>query len=252
MRRPITVIFLSSFVAVATALVEHSVYAQAEANTSTPYSSSVEIQAKRTSDFHIDGNLNKKVWKGAKWSEFDHAASGMTRHPEALTSVAAAWTEKFIYFAFSCHYDVLNTYEGEDISKERWELWNRDVAEIFLNPEPQRITHYYEFEVAPNNQWIDLEIEKKKTPFNDAAWNSDFEHATRIDKENHIWVAELRIPLHSMKVDSVRAGQRWRVNFCRATGKGTDDQRKFLAWSIIPDGNTFHVPARFGILALVK
>ena len=49
---------------------------------------------------------------------------------------------------------------------------------FFSNPQPERITHYYEFEVAPNNQWIDLEIEKTKTPFNDAAWNSGFSHAT--------------------------------------------------------------------------
>ena len=40
--------------------------------------------------------------------------------------------------------------------------------------------------------------------------------------------------------------------FLTAAGKGGDDQRKFLAWSIIPEGKTFHVPTRFGILQLVN
>jgi hypothetical protein len=119
---------------------------------------------------------------------------------------------------------------------------------VFLNPEPERISHYYEFEVAPNNQWIDLEIEKKNNPFNDASWNSGFEHSTRIDSKNHVWTAEIRIPISSMNIKSIQTGTTWRVNFFRATGRGTDEQRVFMAWSTIPEGQTFHVPSRFGIL----
>ena len=126
------------------------------------------------------------------------------------------------------------------------------MAEVFLNPEPARVPHYYEFEVAPNNQWIDLEIDKTKNPFNNASWNSGFEHATRIDSENHVWTAEMRVPLLSMGVSGAHAGMEWRANFFRAAGKGGDAQRKFLAWSTIPEGKTFHVPTRFGVLRLVK
>ena len=227
-------------------------FGQTGTNSASDYSSNIEAQAKRTpADFRPDGDLTKAVWKHAKWEEFEHDVSGKSDHADVLTRVAAAWTNKYMYFAFSCRYDALNTYQGEDISKERWELWNRDVAEVFVNPQPERVTHYYEFEVAPNNQWIDLEIEKTKKPFNDAAWNSGFEHATKIDSKNHVWTAEMRIPLQSMKVDLIRAGAKWRVNFFRAAGQGPDNHRKFLAWSIIPDGTTFHVPARFGILTLV-
>ena len=217
------------------------------------YSSNVQIEARRSSgDFVPDGDLSKAFWKRADAVEFDHDASGKTHYPEAATRVASLWTEKYIYFAFWCHYDALNVYEGEDPAKERWKLWERDVAEVFLNPEPARVPHYYEFEVAPNNQWIDLEIDKTKGPFNDAAWNSGFEHATRMDAANHIWTVEMRIPLSSMHVSEVHGGVEWRANFFRAAGKGGDEQRKFLAWSIIPEGKTFHVPTRFGILKLVK
>ena len=126
------------------------------------------------------------------------------------------------------------------------------MVEVFLNPQPQRVNHYFEFEVAPNNQWIDLEIDKTKDPFNDASWNSGFEHATRIDVKGRVWTAEMRIALAAMNVKDPRPGSQWRVNFFRAAGKGGDDHRKFLAWSIIPEGKTFHVPARFGILKLVE
>lgn len=217
------------------------------------YSSSIEVESKHSSKgFLPDGDLAKPSWKHAKWMEFDNDAPGKSHYPEASTRVASLWTDTHIYFAFRSRYDSLNTYEGEDPERERWQLWNRDVVEVFLNPQPERVNHYFEFEVAPNNQWIDLEIDKTKEPFNNASWNSGFEHTTRIDAKRHIWITEMRIPLTAMNVKEVRTGIQWRVNFFRAAGQGSDDQRKFLAWSTIPEGRTFHVPTRFGILKLVN
>jgi len=217
------------------------------------YSSSVAAETKHSSaNFLPNADLTKPVWKHAKWLEFDNDASGQSHYPEAATRVASLWTETHIYFAFSARYDSLNIYEGEDPKSERWQLWDRDVVEVFLNPQPDHVNHYFEFEVAPNNQWIDLEIDKTKDPFNDASWNSGFEHATRIDAEHHLWTTEMRLPLAAMNVKDPRPGMQWRVNFFRAAGKGGDDHRKFLAWSFIPEGKTFHVPTRFGILKLVN
>jgi hypothetical protein len=216
------------------------------------YSSQIKTRAKRAAaDFAVDADLGKQVWKNAQWAEFDHDASGQHHYPDLATGVASAWTENYAYFAFSCRFDRLNVYEGEDSSKERWELWNRDVAEVFVNPHPDRITHYYEFEVAPNNQWIDLEIEKMNNPFNDATWNSGFSHASKVNSRTRTWAVEMRIPLRSMQVTELRPGSEWRVNFFRAAGQGTDDHRKFLAWSTIPWGKTFHLPERFGILEFI-
>jgi alpha-galactosidase len=226
---------------------------QVSAKNENQYLSTMETSAKHSAnDFAPDGDLSKEMWKNANWIEFDHDAAGKIENPAVRTRVTALWTAHYIYFAFSARYDSLNTYEGEDIAKERWELWNRDVVEVFLNPQPERMTHYYEFEVAPNNQWIDLEIEKKKTPFNDASWNSGFEHATRIDAKYHLWTTEMRIPLSALGVTAIHDGDLWRVNFFRATRRGGDDHRFFLAWSPIPQGGTFHEPTRFGILHFLK
>jgi hypothetical protein len=217
------------------------------------YSSNVRINATSSpKDFAPDGDLNKDVWQKAEWIRFDHDMAGLHNYPQADTQVAAAWTASYVYFAFKCKYTELYVYEGEDPSKERWELWLRDVAEVFLNPEPERVNHYYEFEVAPNNQWIDLEIDKTKTPFNDAAWDSHFEHAARVDSKGHMWTCEMRIPASSMGVRSVQAGMEWRVNFYRMDGAGDFPQRRLMSWSTIPEGNTFHVPTRFGIIKFLK
>ena len=222
-------------------------------NSPTAYTSSVRTTSKYSAkDFAPDGNLTKAIWKTAKWVTFGHDMSGKHQYPQAETRVASAWTNAYIYFAFQCKYSTLNIFEGEDISKERWELWTRDVAEVFLNPQPERVPHYYEFEVSPNNMWIDLEIDKTKSPFNDAQWDSHFEHATHVDSRRKIWMAEMRIPLASMNATGVKPGAEWRVNFYRADGPGDDTQRRFMCWSTIPEGKTFHVPERFGIIKLVK
>jgi len=168
--------------------------------------------------------------------------------------VASLWTPGYVYFAYHCRYESLNIYPGEDPAKERWELWDRDVVEAFINPQPERFRHYYEFEVAPNNQWIDLEIDLTKKPMADAAWDSHFEHATKLDPEHKVWVMEMRIPVKSMNAHPIQPGDEWRLNLYRCDGPGHDEQRRFMSWSALPPGHdgSFHQPASFGIIKFVK
>ena len=251
MIRPNTLGFLST---VAIAL---TVYAASniESAPQTPpsYTSDSKAQATHSKeDFAVDGDLSKKIWQKAAWFEYDHNPAGNQHYPNVRTRGAVVWTKANVYIAFECHYESLNVYQGEDVKEERWELWNKDVAEVFLNPQTDHVNHYYEFEIAPNNQWIDLEIDKDKTPFNDANWNSGYDHATRVDEKKQVWTAELRIPASSMKVNEINAGMQWRANFFRAAGQGGDEGRQFMTWSTIPDSKTFHVPTRFGILEFVE
>lgn len=219
-----------------------------------PYSSSLVIQSSFISeDFLPDGDVSKVIWQQAEWVRFDHDSSARKNHPEAETQVASLWTPTYLYFAFRCKYSTLNLYEGEDPAKEQWGLWDRDVVEVFLNPEPARVNHYYEFEVAPNNLWIDLEIDLDKKPFNNASWNSHFEHATWLDPKNRVWTCEMRIPVRSMGVPVMRPKMEWRVNFYRADGLGDNTQRRLLCWSpVLGEKPNFHVPSRFGIIRFVE
>jgi len=216
------------------------------------YTSNVSVNSQHvTRDFVPDGDLDKGVWRLMPRTAFDHNYTGKKRYPELKTEIASLWSEKYVYFAFWCSYREINVYKAEDAAKERWELWERDVVEVFINPQPEKANHYYEFEVAPNNQWLDLEIDLDKTPFNDAGWNSGFEHAVRVDEKRHLWMCEMRIPLSVMKAH-IGPGTQWRGNFYRAEGTGPEEQRSLLAWSTVPARDeAFHNPSRFGIIRFV-
>ena len=152
-------------------------------------------------------------------------------HPGAHTEAAVRWSSEHLYVAFWCHFSELNLYLGEDAGKERWELWNRDVAEVFLTPYPEVPNRYWEFEVAPNNMWIDLAVEKREEISLDVGWDSGFEHATSMDDKSKMWTCEMRIPAVSLGINRIERGMEWRINFYRCDGFGDNSQRRFLAWS---------------------
>src|SRR2546421_12738013 len=109
------------------------------------YTSDVSTVSHRAAaDFLPDGDLSKAAWKDAARVSFEHNYTGDNRYPELKTEVASLWTEKYVYFAFWCKYSKLNVYQGEDPAHERWQLWDRDVVEVFINPNPENVNHYYE------------------------------------------------------------------------------------------------------------
>ena len=40
-------------------------------------------------------------------------------------------------------------------------LWDRDVCEAFLAPNPEHPNRYFEFEAAPTGEWVDLAVHLK-------------------------------------------------------------------------------------------
>ncbi len=221
---------------------------------SGPYQSDLLIRSTFISgDFVPDGNLRKLAWKNAAWERFDRDAFSSRTYPQAQTEVASLWSSNYLYVAFRCKYTELNIYEGEDPARERWELWERDVVEVFVNPRPEHINQYYEFEVAPNNQWIDLSIDLDKNPMNDAGWNSGWEHATHIDPQEYVWTCEMRIPVRALKAPAWPAKTEWRINFFRADGPSQESQRRLLSWSPVKsDKHSFHTPSCFGLIRFVR
>ena len=201
------------------------------------------------SDTPPDGDLDKHFWSTAKRVSFDQAAFTRASYPKSQTQVASRWTRDYLYLAFWCRYESLNIFQGENPEAERWQLWDKDVVEAFIGPDPERPSHYYEFEVAPNNQWIDLEIDLDKHPFNDPHWNSGFKHATRVNAARHIWTSEWRIPATVLSSVGIRGDSAWRVNFYRADG--ADSNRRAMSWGALPHNlpeNSFHQPDSFGLL----
>jgi len=200
-------------------------------------------------DFDPDGNLQKGVWNGLECVVFDHDWKDEQHYPESVTRVGSLWTSSHLYFAFWCRYTEINVFTGEDPTLEKFALWDRDVVEVFLNPRPDQLHQYFEFEVAPNGQWVDLDIDLRKDLFYDHTWDSGFQHATRIDPVARIWMCEMKIPTAAVHVPAIRPGWECRVNFYRLDGCGDDSERRQLAWSPTYGTNPgayFHAPAHFG------
>ena len=101
------------------------------------------------------------------------------------------WSNDSLYFRFTCPYTKLTTFEPVSPT-ERLGLWDRDVVEVFLAPDPQNVRRYGEYEVAPTNERLDVLISPEDKDF---AWDSRFASAVKVDESAKVWTAELRIPL---------------------------------------------------------
>ena len=68
------------------------------------------------------------------------------------------WSAKTLYVRFECRYRELFLFDDAEEGSRRDRLWERDVAEVFLQPDPKQPQFYKEFEISPNGLWIDLDI----------------------------------------------------------------------------------------------
>ena len=119
-----------------------------------------------------------------------------------------------------------------------------DVVELFVTASDNPSTApYYEFEVSPYNQSLQVNVIEPRREFYFGVKNG-FEHSARLTPEG--WAAEMRIPLENIGID----GESDRALYGNAYAiLGEGDQR--LYWSLfeLPPGKPdFHVPAAFGKL----
>jgi len=165
------------------------------------------------------------------------------------TEVRSRWAKDAIYFLFSCPYKQLSVKPNPDTSKETYELWNWNVAEVFLGSDFKDIKRYKEFEVSPQNEWIDLDVDLHKPHHEEGwVWNSNFQHLARVDRKRHIWYAAMKIPFAALDTPSPQAGTRFRINLFRT--EGSRDHSVEVLWQPTMS-ETFHEPDKFGLLRLV-
>lgn len=170
--------------------------------------------------------------------------------PEYRTEVRSRWTKNSVYFLFICPYQHLYLNPSPDAVHETYELWKWNVAEVFIGSNFQNIKRYKEFEISPQGEWVDLDINLDNPHHEEGwVWNSGFEHAARIDAAKHVWYAAMRIPIVALDVPEAFPGQKFRVNFFRTEGPPADARE--VLWQPTMS-KTFHVPERFGLLKLVR
>ena len=123
-----------------------------------------------------------------------------------------------------------------------------DVAEIFLGADFEKIWQYREYQVSPQGEWVDLDIDRDHPkPEGGWQWNSGFEVTARIDRDKKAWYGEMRIPFSSIDSRPPKKGNELRINLYRL--QGPPPNRKGIAWQ--PTGQrNYHVPEAFGHLVL--
>jgi hypothetical protein len=168
--------------------------------------------------------------------------------PRYRTEIRSRWTKNNLYFLFICPYEMLHLKPSPHTKTETFQLWDWDVAEVFIGSDFQNIRHYKEFEVSPRGEWIDLDIDLSKPHHEEGwKWNSGFQVATRVDHRARIWYAAMRIPVSAIDQNPPGDGNKFRVNLFRSQGP----DHKLIVWQPTMS-DTFHVPERFGILKLVE
>ena len=194
--------------------------------------------------------LSWRDFEGAFWQgppeihmELDNFGTPV---PDHRTEVRIRWTREHLYFLFHCPYQELHLKPSPQTHEETFGLWNWDVAEVFISADFQDIRRYREFEVSPQGEWIDLDVDlTAPCPEDGWLWRSGMEAAASIDGTNQVWYGAMRIPYGSIDARPAEAGNALRMNLFRSQGS----RRLEVVWHPTRK-NTFHVPEVFGTLHL--
>ncbi len=204
------------------------------------------IEARHTAvDLNV-ADLKGPAWNKAQPVKIDRYWSGeaapAVRHCEARI----LWSSKALHLRFvGRQAEPLVVSATPQTAKKTMGLWDRDVCEIFIAPDPNVVERYLEFEAAPNGEWLDVAIhwtpEKRES---DWGFQSHMTTASQIERDR-ITIA-MRIPWNHW-IHEPQRGERWRVNLFRCIG--TDPGRGYLSWqpTRTKEAN-FHVPQVFGWL----
>lgn len=175
-----------------------------------------------------------RYWSGERAPE--------SRHAEARL----LWSDRALHIRYVCHQrEPLIISDEPQTENKTMGLWDRDVCEIFIAPDPNVVERYFEFEAAPTGEWLDVAIRwtaDQREP--DWEFNSHMTTAAKI--ESDCLTIGMRIPW-TQCIHEPHEGERWRVNLFRCVGK--DPNRGYLAWQPTHTPQPgFHVPSAFGWL----
>lgn len=166
--------------------------------------------------------------------------------PERHFSAALTWNEESLIVRFAMAVgEPLVVSDDPILSEKTIGLWERDVCEIFIAPEKSDPRKYFEFEIAPSGEWLDLALNSTSGErITDWEYASGME-ASALVEEDRI-VMSMRIPWEAFG-KKPSPGDVWLGNIFRCVGAGPD--RGYLAWQpTMTELPNFHMPEKFGEL----
>jgi len=181
-------------------------------------------------------------WEKAPANRYDQDWQGKNPDAKRATEVRVLWTPEVLFIRFQCNYRTISVFPDARADGYRHGMWDRDVAEVFLQPDSTDPMVYREFEVSPTSQWIDLAVSHGQIE----ELHSGLRRRVRLDETAKTWTAELAIPMKAF-TGKFDAKHPWRVNFYRIEGES--EPRFYSAWSPTKTPKpSFHVPSAFGTL----
>lgn len=204
------------------------------------------IEARRVrADFAVS-EFDNPAWQRARAVRIERYWSGASAPAARQAEARVLWSDTALYVRFVARQrEPLVLSDKPQFARKTLNLWDRDVCELFVAPDAQAPERYFEFEVAPTGEWIDLGIhvlpDKRET---DWEYHSGATFAARTAPD--AITLTMRIPWAALG-GRPAPGARWRANLFRCVGAGAT--RGYLAWQPThTEQPSFHVPARFGWL----
>ena len=197
----------------------------------------------------LSADPKSKFWKGIAPVLATKNNLGVET-PGHRTEIRTRWTAANLYVLMSCPYEDLYLIPNPVTAAETNKLWEHDAAELFIGADFDKINRYREYQVSPQGEWVDLDIDTKQAlPEGGWKWNSGMKVKAQIDQKAKIWYGEFQIPLVSITDKPVKAGTEMRGNFYRF--QGPPPNRNSVAW--VQTGRpSNHTPEKFAKILFVK
>ncbi len=200
-------------------------------------------------DFAV-GELTNDAWTKADTQSGKKYWSGKTAPIGRRFKVQLLWSKTALYVRFEANRaEPLVISDKPDLSKKTLGLWDRDVCEIFIAPDKNEARKYFEFEVAPTGEWVDVALDitsgERKSDWD---YKSGMESAVKLEKDRIVMTMKIEWKAFGK---TPKVGDTWLGNIFRCVGK--DPERGYLAWSpTMTENPNFHVPDKFGKFVFEK
>ena len=204
------------------------------------------VAPRARADFELTADPAAPHWKKVKPTRADIDPFGKPAGPSSF-EYRILWTDRNLYFLFTCPYDALNLKPSPSASVETNKLWEWDVTEVFIGADLSNIQRYREFQVSPQSEWVDLDIDRKNPNPEGWKWDSGMKVKGRIDEAKKIWYGEMMIPIRSIDDRPAKRGNQMRMNIYRLSGKTPN--RRSTMW-LPTNARSHHTPEAFGLLKL--
>ena len=204
------------------------------------------IIARYASQSVSEADFDNEIWQQCEPVKIAHYWSGEPAVTDRHAEARICWSEEALHVRFvGEQHEPLIVAENPITDRKTLGLWDRDVCEIFVAPDPTHPERYFEFEAAPTGEWVDLGIVVTPTG-RETDWDFNSGMTTAAKLEGNELTVGIRIPWSQSLPKPVK-GDVWRVNLFRCVGPEGPD--RYLAWrpTRTPEPN-YHVPEAFGSL----